>query len=213
MTKLIERLIVANDIQTIAVISAVLQKTGLLTPSLSKESERIRHIYANLLYKWGLFKQRALLLNHCLSGSVEAEPQICLKKVVCNICTLTCKGYVAMCIFCGHGGHQKCYQKWFDVEVECPSGCGCKCKLMFSNQEEQQERRIQQQRRYFSSMSNDKLGNSSSRKSSISISSSGKRAMNEVGLVVVEDDDDDDDESSSEEEEEIEEVGQRSWRN
>jgi hypothetical protein len=202
---LIERLVDANDIQTIAVISAALQKTGLLTSSVSKDCERIRHIYANLLYRWGLFNQRALLLKYCLSGSVEAEPQSCLKEVVCNVCTLTCRGYVAMCIFCGHGGHQKCYRQWHNVEIDCPSGCGCKCKLMFSHQQE--------------STPNDNMNITSGRKSSSmsvsSIHSTGKKAMNDrrndVGMV--EDDDDDDDESSSEEEEEIEEVGQRSWRN
>ena len=219
ISTLIDRLVILNDIQSIAMISAVLRKTGLLTHSANTDCERIRHIYANLLYQWRLFKQRALLLKFCSSGSVEAEEQICLESVVCSVCTLTCKGYVALCMFCGHGGHPHCYRQWHGEEIDCPSGCGCKCKLMIPDQVEQQYRKYNTR---FAGNQVDPainqqycipVGNVASREAS-SIRPDAKIINNELGQEagVDIDIDDDDDDSSSEEEEEIEEVRQRSWR-
>ncbi|TPX33184.1 hypothetical protein SmJEL517_g03793 [Synchytrium microbalum] len=68
---------------------------------------------------------------------------------ICAYCRLPCKGLVAFCILCGHGGHAKHMKEWFsrhsrgcggdgvewqpqqqddeNGEVECPTGCGCQC--------------------------------------------------------------------------------------
>lgn len=37
------------------------------------------------------------------------------------------RGYGYFCPQCGHGGHPDHIKKWFEVNSECPSGCGCRC--------------------------------------------------------------------------------------
>jgi hypothetical protein len=37
------------------------------------------------------------------------------------------RGYGYFCPQCGHGGHPNHIKKWFEVNSECPSGCGCRC--------------------------------------------------------------------------------------
>ena len=124
-----------NDIQTIAVVSAVLQQSGLMDEKVSLECERIRHIYAEILYRWGLFSERSVLLKRSLHGSVEDCPNTTLTPLQCVVCTLTIRLQAAVCIFCGHAGHVKCFREWFEDETCCPSGCGCQCKLLFANSE------------------------------------------------------------------------------
>eukprot|EP00833_Pecoramyces_ruminatium_P002170 jgi/Orpsp1_1/1176202/evm.model.c7180000056752.2 len=45
----------------------------------------------------------------------------------CSICHQIVKGLYTWCQCCGHGGHLKCYVKWFKFMNECPAGCGHNC--------------------------------------------------------------------------------------
>ena len=45
----------------------------------------------------------------------------------CVICEQRVRGQYMWCQRCGHGGHLNHMTKWFEKNVECPSGCGCKC--------------------------------------------------------------------------------------
>lgn len=47
----------------------------------------------------------------------------------CTICHVGVRGLSSFCLICHHGGHAAHYRKWFQVEQECPSGCGCQCLI------------------------------------------------------------------------------------
>ena len=39
------------------------------------------------------------------------------------------------CQQCGHGGYFDHMSKWFENNVECPTGCGCKCNISLRNKQ------------------------------------------------------------------------------
>lgn len=186
-----------NDIQTIAVLSAVLHGSGLLTPALSKECERIRHIYAEVLYRFGLFAERSVLLKRSLNGCLVDNPHTKLTSFTCSLCLLTARKHVALCIFCGHGGHVGCLREWYNDEGECPTGCGCQCKPLFLN--------------LGSNETTSKIKKPLNRFSGSAWGNTNRKHPRRI--MTNDEEDDDDDESSSDEEEEIEEPTKHNWRN
>jgi hypothetical protein len=186
-----------NDIQTIAVLSAVLHGSGLLAPALSKECERIRHIYAEVLYRFGLFAERSVLLKRSLNGCLVYNPHTKLTPFTCALCLLTARKHVTLCIFCGHGGHVGCLREWYNDEGECPTGCGCQCKPLFLN--------------LGSNETTNKIKKPFNRYSGSAWGNSNRKHPRRI--MTNDEEDDDDDESSSDEEEEIEEPTKHNWRN
>lgn len=48
----------------------------------------------------------------------------------CSICDNAVQGLFTVCNDCGHGGHVEHMTSWFLGHVECPTGCGCACKIL-----------------------------------------------------------------------------------
>lgn len=107
-----------------------------------------REHYAELLYSWGLHEQRVEVLKHNQGKDAEAhrrrfhechyltnsgfgypiEPTKFGKRVqICALCELMAQKRVVLCLRCEHVLHLDCASEWWDNELECPSGCGCKC--------------------------------------------------------------------------------------
>jgi len=47
----------------------------------------------------------------------------------CSLCDNAVRGQFTFCSYCKHGGHLDHMTEWFVSHSECPTGCGCKCKL------------------------------------------------------------------------------------
>lgn len=45
----------------------------------------------------------------------------------CCLCQQSVHGAAFICSICGHGGHVGEIAAWFRNQIECPSGCGCRC--------------------------------------------------------------------------------------
>nr|XP_027201806.1 GATOR complex protein WDR59-like [Dermatophagoides pteronyssinus] len=129
-----------NDIQTAAMISSVISSCKLS---------------CDILYRWKLIKKRTQLLktieskmlhedqSHIVSFGIECFTQSCKDRqklcnnyicshcnrisLICTICRLPVKGATNHCMKCGHGGHAKHMNDWFQEHDQCPSGCGCVC--------------------------------------------------------------------------------------
>ena len=50
-------------------------------------------------------------------------------KAVCAVCRLTVRGLFVWCQGCSHGGHEACLRPWYELSLECPTGCGHCCLL------------------------------------------------------------------------------------
>ncbi|XP_054917828.1 GATOR2 complex protein WDR59 isoform X4 [Dermacentor andersoni] len=119
----------------------------LLDPCKSAQYDEFKKKYAEILYKWKLFEQRACVLK-CLSASppkVKAVDFVtvchycksdvrgvqcdeCKKLTLhCIVCHLAVRGQLHFCVQCGHGGHVQHLLDWFRSQSQCPSGCGCRC--------------------------------------------------------------------------------------
>ena len=104
--------------------------------------------YADLLYRWNMFRARTELLK-CLSSSAQAGlhaarltgscpvcgqgvsgPRCVLchaPSVRCALCRLPCPGSTLLCPRCSHGGHPACVREWLREHTQCATGCGCHC--------------------------------------------------------------------------------------
>ncbi|EEC03569.1 conserved hypothetical protein [Ixodes scapularis] len=103
--------------------------------------------YAEILYKWNLFEQRASVLK-CLSTSPPKHKGVefittchyckhdvknvqctqCKRlSLLCVVCHIAVRGHAHACVACGHGGHVEHMLSWFKEQSQCPSGCGCHC--------------------------------------------------------------------------------------
>eukprot|EP01016_Furgasonia_blochmanni_P034063 TRINITY_DN3631_c0_g1_i18.p1 TRINITY_DN3631_c0_g1~~TRINITY_DN3631_c0_g1_i18.p1 ORF type:complete len:230 (+),score=22.65 TRINITY_DN3631_c0_g1_i18:67-756(+) len=45
----------------------------------------------------------------------------------CSVCKMPVRGLMLWCQICGHGGHLTEVKQWFEMNNECPTGCGHKC--------------------------------------------------------------------------------------
>lgn len=113
----------------------------------SKQYNRYRRAYAEMLYMWGEFAERANVLKYvadptppnegidfvilCDRCSKPLKSPYCQNCKIygfnCDICHLKVKGLSSFCLKCGHGGHAEHLKKWFEKEKVCPTGCGCEC--------------------------------------------------------------------------------------
>lgn len=62
-------------------------------------------------------------------------PQRCnISNMICCVCQVSVsqQSLVAVCLWCGHGGHDHHIQEWFDNLDECPMGCGCSCRSLLA---------------------------------------------------------------------------------
>nr|CAD2181539.1 unnamed protein product [Meloidogyne enterolobii] len=125
-----------------------------LDPALSNRFNEVKRIYADILYRWRMYKKCAEVLKHCDSGKNDESIEIiktliwchfcgqqrrgdsfcCIRgrrtsSIVCSICERPCKGIVTTCVTCSHGGHLTHLATWFDTQSQCPLGCGCECKF------------------------------------------------------------------------------------
>ena len=48
-------------------------------------------------------------------------------SLTCSLCQMAVRGAGYFCASCGHGGHTGHMREWFELTVECSSGCGCRC--------------------------------------------------------------------------------------
>ncbi|RWS18045.1 WD repeat-containing protein 59-like isoform X5 [Dinothrombium tinctorium] len=128
--------------------------TKLIDPKLMFQYDCIKQVYADLLIRWGLYKQRAQLLKYVSSvNNFQLEmgwkwfnfTSICQKcrshsqssqchndkckdfTLRCVVCRTSVKGAATFCMACGHGGHTLHLSEWFSKMDECASGCGCRC--------------------------------------------------------------------------------------
>ena len=68
--------------------------------------------------------------NKCgTCGNTTAQCLGCLRpSMECTVCLLPVRGLASCCQLCGHGGHYKCFRKWFCRENICPvASCNCDC--------------------------------------------------------------------------------------
>ena len=56
-------------------------------------------------------------------------PNCKTNSFLCVYCHLPVKRLYAWCHSCCHGGHLSHLMKWFKKNTECPSGCGCRCRI------------------------------------------------------------------------------------
>nr|XP_053640529.1 GATOR complex protein WDR59-like isoform X4 [Cherax quadricarinatus] len=109
--------------------------------------DEMKRAYADILYRWGLLQQRAMVLKYlqvqppahkgvefqtdCVHCGQSAKGPQCLYcrrfSFSCAICHVAVKGASNFCIVCGHGGHAYHLLEWFRDHDECPTGCGCDC--------------------------------------------------------------------------------------
>ncbi|XP_035678671.1 GATOR complex protein WDR59-like isoform X2 [Branchiostoma floridae] len=119
----------------------------LLDPGCTLLYDEFKKAYGEILYRWGLKDKRADVLKY-MSVPPEAHKGIefgtkcvhCHKDVrgpqcascrgygfQCAICHIAVKGSSNFCLACGHGGHSRHMQEWFQNYDICPTGCGCNC--------------------------------------------------------------------------------------
>lgn len=119
----------------------------MLNPVKASLYDEYKKKYAEILYKWQLYEQRARVLKclstippktkavdfvavcHYCKGDVRGVQCDKCKKLAlhCIICHRAVRGELHFCVFCGHGGHVSHMMDWFQSQSECPSGCGCHC--------------------------------------------------------------------------------------
>lgn len=119
----------------------------LLDPSKSAQYDEFKKKYAEVLYKWKLYEQRACVLkclstsppkvkavdfvtvcHYCKSDVRSVQCDECKKLTLhCIVCHLAVRGQFHFCAQCGHGGHVQHLLDWFKSQSQCPSGCGCRC--------------------------------------------------------------------------------------
>ncbi|KAK6185511.1 hypothetical protein SNE40_007729 [Patella caerulea] len=118
----------------------------MLNPDKAGLYDQYKIAYANILYKWGLINQSALIMKFisfpvqperncdflikCSSCNQTTETPQCTNNHIalkCSICRTGVRGASNFCLACGHGGHTKHILDWFEKETECPTGCGCNC--------------------------------------------------------------------------------------
>ncbi|KAL1440020.1 hypothetical protein MTO96_009842 [Rhipicephalus appendiculatus] len=119
----------------------------LLDPSKSAQYDEFKKKYAEILYKWKLYEQRACVLkclstsppkvkavdfvtvcHYCKSDVRSVQCDECKKLTLhCIVCHLAVRGQFHFCVQCGHGGHVQHLLDWFRSQSQCPSGCGCRC--------------------------------------------------------------------------------------
>ena len=131
----------------------------LLLPSDDKRCDIYIHLYANMLYSWGLIETSTELKKHlrscpsydpivesgitvvprCLECDKELSPntKVCNNcnsyAFKCSICTNPVRGLFTVCFICGHGGHLDHVRQWFSENSVCPTGCGCSCIFINMN--------------------------------------------------------------------------------
>ncbi|XP_050688408.1 GATOR complex protein WDR59-like isoform X5 [Eriocheir sinensis] len=113
----------------------------------SQQFDEMKRAYANLLYRWGLLEQHAMVLKyiqmqpsvhkgvdfqiecvHCGQATKGPQCLYCRRfSFNCSICHVAVKGASNFCVVCGHGGHAYHILDWFRVHPKCPTGCGCDC--------------------------------------------------------------------------------------
>ncbi|CAN7991841.1 unnamed protein product [Ixodes hexagonus] len=119
----------------------------LLDPKKNMQYDEFKKKYAEILYKWNLFEQRASVLK-CLSTSPPKHKGVdfvttchyckhdvrnvqctqCKRlSLLCIVCHIAVRGHAHACVTCGHGGHVEHMLSWFKNQSQCPSGCGCHC--------------------------------------------------------------------------------------
>uniref|UniRef100_A0A183CCB6 WD_REPEATS_REGION domain-containing protein n=1 Tax=Globodera pallida TaxID=36090 RepID=A0A183CCB6_GLOPA len=125
----------------------------LLDPTLCPRLEELKRRYADILYRWRMYRKCAEVLKHCSRGegdeaSVGTIPAICWcshcgqqqtagskctkcrrPPIYCAICEQPCRGIVVTCSVCSHGGHFTHLTAWFNAQSQCPLGCGCECRF------------------------------------------------------------------------------------
>ncbi|XP_076318578.1 WD repeat domain 59 isoform X2 [Tachypleus tridentatus] len=119
----------------------------LIDPQLTTQYDQFKKAYAEILYRWKLLEQRALVLKnvltvpekhkgvefvtdcqHCHKDGRGAQCFHCKEyNFQCVICHVAVKGSSNFCLMCGHGGHTNHMLAWFQEMEVCPSGCGCHC--------------------------------------------------------------------------------------
>ncbi|XP_071547445.1 GATOR2 complex protein WDR59 isoform X3 [Panulirus ornatus] len=126
-----------------------LQKSSarFLDSNRSQQFDEMKRAYADILYRWGLLEQRAMIMKYlqvqppahkgvefqtdCVHCGQSAKGPQCLYcrrfSFSCSICHVAVKGASNFCVVCGHGGHAYHVLEWFRDHSECPTGCGCDC--------------------------------------------------------------------------------------
>ncbi|XP_064109402.1 GATOR2 complex protein WDR59-like isoform X6 [Macrobrachium nipponense] len=125
----------------------MVRHNSLLDAGRSHQYNEMRRAYADILYRWGLLEQRAMVLKYlqtsptvhkgvefqtdCVHCGQSAKGPQCLYcrrfSFTCSICHIALKGTSNFCVVCGHGGHTYHLLDWFRDHNECPTGCGCDC--------------------------------------------------------------------------------------
>ncbi|KAL7072650.1 hypothetical protein ACQ4LE_007995 [Meloidogyne hapla] len=125
-----------------------------LDQTLSTRFNEVKRTYADILYRWRMYKKCAEVLKHCdcdnndesigiikaliwchFCGQQKRGDSLCCIKgrktssIMCSICERPCKGIATTCVSCSHGGHLAHLATWFDTQSQCPLGCGCECKF------------------------------------------------------------------------------------
>lgn len=124
-----------------------MEQHSLLDPAKEHQYNQYRRTYAEMLYMWGEYSERAQILKYVADPTPPNDGidfvilcERCAKPLKtpycqncriygfnCDICHLRVKGLSTWCLKCGHGGHADHLKKWFATESVCPAGCGCIC--------------------------------------------------------------------------------------
>ena len=139
-----------GDVQTAVCVWLVLSPVDKL-PIDTKIMEMWCLGYVELLQRFRLYAQAALVIKHCkVIGHFSQQStsflvccgkcgkplnprngnycEKCRKAAArCSVCHATVSGLMSWCQGCGHGGHIAHLQSWFTKHKECPEGCGHLC--------------------------------------------------------------------------------------
>ncbi|ODV61757.1 Mtc5p ASCRUDRAFT_56190 [Ascoidea rubescens DSM 1968] len=122
------------------------ESVPLLNPKLNFYYEYFRKKYSEMLFFWGfpIKKQEILKYNYpniTLEETLKSKEFEYLKvgydyfdkhpNLDCVYCVMPVKNHSFICVKCNHIMHSHCAIEWFNEysEIECSSGCGCKCLI------------------------------------------------------------------------------------
>ena len=165
LDEILKYLEVTCDLQTTACIYAV---CGSVLPLVSVSEDRIHSVlfaYADSLQSWGAYVEACLVLKFIpykqyQQAFKDVEYKFDLGRVCnrlsdeskchhydglpmyCSVCEGVVKDLSIHCPDCGHGGHLHHIKRWFSLNGDCPTGCGCICGTRFAFEEDEHSKSI-----------------------------------------------------------------------
>ena len=152
-----------HDLQSTSCIFAVCGPTLLSDCVAEDRVYSALFAYANSLQSWGAYVEACLVLKfipskYYKSAFKDIEFKFDLGRVCnrlsdeskchhydglpmyCSVCEEIVNDLSIHCPDCGHGGHLSHIKRWFALNGDCPTGCGCICGTKFAFEEDEQSK-------------------------------------------------------------------------